>query len=419
MSDAASGAPRDGVFRPVVVAILIVVGVLAFAATLVVGAFAPDWRSGHNGGAHALSNAAVGYSGLVRLAEATGRSPQVVRNEYALGSENLVVATPEHGYVPIDPVLTPRGSRVTLFVLPKWQTAADRKRGGWVRRVGLLPRFDPEGVLAPGTRLRLLRERSGGRPLVNAPELPAAIAFRAPRPLQVIGSIDRYIETDQDGHKHRSPGFDPLITDGHGHTVLARLQGRNVYVLSDPDLLNNMGMRREEQAASALALLDWLNSNEANGILFDVTLNGLKHTRSPLKLAFEPPFLAMTLAILVALLLAGWQATHRFGAPRRLPRAIPFGKAALIDNTAALIRKAGRWRILGPRYAELARERARQSFGVPARLHEAELDRYLDGIERPQRFSDLTARASEAQTAEEVLAAARALHDWQKGHKQA
>ena len=43
---------------------------------LVLGAYAPDLRSGHNGGAHALSNAATGFSGLVRLAEATGRNPR-------------------------------------------------------------------------------------------------------------------------------------------------------------------------------------------------------------------------------------------------------------------------------------------------------------------------------------------------------
>ena len=48
------------------------IGVFAFIAMLVLGAYAPDLRSGRNGGAHALSNAASGFSGLVRLAEATG-----------------------------------------------------------------------------------------------------------------------------------------------------------------------------------------------------------------------------------------------------------------------------------------------------------------------------------------------------------
>ena len=42
------------------------VGVVAFVLMLVLGAYAPDLRSGKNGGAHALSNAATGFSGLVR-----------------------------------------------------------------------------------------------------------------------------------------------------------------------------------------------------------------------------------------------------------------------------------------------------------------------------------------------------------------
>ena len=101
-------------------------------------------------------------------------------------------------------------------------------------------------------------------------------------------------------------------------------------------------MGSERQARSALAMLDFLNSTDADGVLFDVTANGLGRSRSPLKLAFDPPFLAVTLTIFAAMLLAAWQALNRFGPVRRRERAIAFGKAALVDNSAALIRKAGR-----------------------------------------------------------------------------
>ena len=73
------------------------IGVLAFIAMLVLGAYAPDLRSGHNGGAHALSNAAIGFSGLVRLAEETGRNPVIVRSDLDLDNEDLAVVTPEDG----------------------------------------------------------------------------------------------------------------------------------------------------------------------------------------------------------------------------------------------------------------------------------------------------------------------------------
>ena len=42
--------------------IVTAIGSLAFIAMLVLGAYAPDLRSGHNGGSHALSNAGVDRS---------------------------------------------------------------------------------------------------------------------------------------------------------------------------------------------------------------------------------------------------------------------------------------------------------------------------------------------------------------------
>ena len=77
MSDLAIQAPPTGDtnFRPATMFLIVAVGILAFVAMLVLGAYAPDMRSGHNGGAHALSNSATGYRGIVQLAQATGRTP--------------------------------------------------------------------------------------------------------------------------------------------------------------------------------------------------------------------------------------------------------------------------------------------------------------------------------------------------------
>src|SRR6478672_8191448 len=122
MSDIAIGGRRaaDGAFRPATMFLVAAVGILAFVAMLVLGAYAPDMRSGHNGGAHALSNSATGYSGLVRLALATGRNPVIVRNEPMLATENLVVLTPESGAVNLSKPLEMRLTKPVLVVLPKW-----------------------------------------------------------------------------------------------------------------------------------------------------------------------------------------------------------------------------------------------------------------------------------------------------------
>jgi hypothetical protein len=144
-----------------------------------------------------------------------------------------------------------------------------------------------------------------------------------------------------------------------------------------------------------------------------VTLNGLGQSRSPLRLLFDPPFLAVTLAVAAALLLAGLQALARFGPPRPPQRAIAFGKAALIDNAAALVRQARREAALGSRYADMIREKAVTVFAVPARLRDQGVADYLDKLDGRDRFSALAAAAEAARGRESVLAAAQALHRWQ------
>ncbi|GAA0324432.1 hypothetical protein GCM10009087_38430 [Sphingomonas oligophenolica] len=390
------GSEMDGAFRTRTVVLILAIGILGFIGTLVLGAYAPDLRSGRNGGAHALSNAAVGFSGIVRLAQATGRNPQIIRDEHMLDSEDLVVLTPETGTKDVSPGLRGRSAKPTLFVFPKWETVGDQFHGGWVRYQGLKPAADPEGVLAPGYQLKIYRHPSGGRPLVTTGGLPADIHFTAPPAVQTI----------------TGPNVHPLVTDEEGRAVVARLGSGPLYVVADPDLLSNQGIKDAHQAASALALLDWMNSNDADSINFDVTLNGFGHSASPLKLAFDPPFLAMTLAIAAAVMLAAWQATARFGSPRRRERAIAFGKAALIDNTAALVRKAGRQAMLGSRYVDVIRDRAAMVFGISPRLRDGALDAHLDRLEGRARFTELAEAAKSARDRHSALLAAQALHQW-------
>ena len=429
--------PRNP-FQVGVVALMLALGILSFIGLLVLGAYAPDLRSGRNGGGHALSNSATGYAGIVQLARATGRNPRIVRSEHEFDQDDLLIVTPETGFVDISPVVSHREAKPTLIVLPKWETREDPAHRGWVNWVGLDPLSVPIGVLAPGTNFTMAQYRSHGAPLVNE-RLPDNVRFRAPQPLQVITGLQKPKDEgkaqartrasapgndmgDVEDEKERAPEdlrpdqrkLTPLITDGHGGIVLAQLGDGPLFVLADPDLISNRGMRDVHQAASALAMLDWLNTNPPKSMAFDVSLNGFGHSKSPLKLLFEPPFLAMTLCVAAALLLAGWQAFGRFGPTRPGERAIAFGKAALVDNSAALVRKAGRERAMGSRYANLVRERAVAIFGIPARLRDGALDAYLDQLKTGRRFTDLAAQAEVADDRDSLLAAAQALHSWQK-----
>jgi len=409
MSDLALGraAERADPFRVRTVALMLAIGIIGFVGMLIMGAFAPDLRSGRNGGTHALSNAAVGFSGIVQLANATGRNARIVRSESQFGSEDLLVVTPDYAWQNLSPVLTPRSAKPTLLVMPKWTTAADPNHRGWVRVSGLDLDFDASQLLAPETVFAIHHRRSQGAILTAANDFDPSIRLSAPRVLQVI--------TGKKTGKGRKPQkLVPLLSDGKGGVVLARYGDGPLYILADPDLLSNAGMKDPRQAAAALAMLDWLNSTGASSIGFDVTLNGFGHSQSPLKLAFTPPFLAMTLTLAVVLLLVGWHALGRFGPIRPRARAIALGKAVLVENSAKLIRRAGRETDLGGRYAQVIRERAVVTFGVPARLKDAALDAYLDKLGSGHRFSELARAAEATQDRAELVAAAQALHHWQK-----
>jgi hypothetical protein len=392
----AGGAHQDAFNRGTML-LITAVGVVAFIAMLLLGAYAPSLDSGKNGGAHALSKAAVGYSGLVRLVEATGGHPVIVRSVNQLDSEDLAVVTPESHSTDLTEILDRRGPRATLIVLPKWQAVRDQNKPAWVRVPGLLPPFVPEGVLAPMFELSIARAKGRGQPLTNAHSAaPPDLKFLAPAVVQTI----------------RGDNLVPIITDERGRILLGQIGTRPLYVLAEADLLNNHGMGDKRQAASALALLSFLNSTDSTSVLFDVTANGLGSSRSPLRLAFDPPFLAVTLTIFAAMLLAGIQALARFGAAQRPERAIAFGKAALVDNSAALIRKAGREASLGSRYVEVIRERAAALFRLPAASSPEALDTRLESLNSRRSFGALAAAADAAHNRDELLGAARSLHDW-------
>ena len=387
----------EGAFNPGSMLLVVAVGALAFIATLLLGAYAPDLRSGRNGGTHALSNAATGFSGLVRLAAATGRNPVVIRAPDQLKREELAVVTPDHGWINLGDILQWRGARATLLVLPKWDTAPDKEKPGWVRVAGLLPAQDPAQTLAPAVPLIVSREHGDRHELKVVPfGAPSDLRFIAPAVLQTISG----------------KRIEPIITNSGGRIVLAKVKGSQTYILADPDLINNHGMGDERQAKAALALLDYLNSTGSKSVLFDVTANGLGRSRSPLKLAFDPPFLAVTLTIFAAMLLAAWQALVRFGPIRRRERAIAFGKAALVDNSAALIRKAGRETSLGGRYVEVICERATNLFRLPANLDAEELGERMEGLNPRRSFASAAERARSARNRDELVRAAQSLNQW-------
>jgi hypothetical protein len=399
----AAAQPQQQPFSARLVVGLVAAGLAAFAALIFLLAYGSRIAPVRGEQAPALSVAATGYKGLISLV-GHFRTTSMIRREADFETENLLVVALDMRNRPADVarLLELRRGRATLLIMPKWLTRPDRSHPGWVRAVG------PMAGAMSGNLI-------GGR---------AALAVR-PDPV----SPDRFasgedilegIEVPVPGNVQTISGdtLTPLLTVPNGDALVARIGDQPHYVAADPDLFNNHGLKHRARAGAALAMIDALNATGASGVAFDLTVNGLAadNSRNLLRTALEPPFLAMTLALLFAALLAGLHGAFRFGQAKREERAIAFGKAALVENSAGLIRLARREARLGGAYADVVRQDAARLAAVPPAIQGEALDAYLDRLSKGDAspFSVLAARLAAARDRHELVAAARALFSWKK-----
>src|SRR5690349_9237876 len=137
---AGAGAGQDstGSFSLKVIIGVLVVGVLSFAAFIVLSAFADDLRKPEDGGPHAESKSAVGYQALVDLLQGEGMRVRVSRGALRelKGYNQLTVLTPRNGTELENASLYATTGDV-LIVLSKWEAWADWDHPGWVMSEGL------------------------------------------------------------------------------------------------------------------------------------------------------------------------------------------------------------------------------------------------------------------------------------------
>jgi hypothetical protein len=193
-----------------------------------------------------------------------------------------------------------------------------------------------------------------------------------------------------------------------------------VVLVFEPDLLDNWGLATRETALMARKLVFAASGvDHPSTVTFDLTLNGLGASRNLLTLAFEPPFLAATLCFAMALFAAGWRSFNRFGPANQAAREIPLGKTVLVRNTAGLIRRARRVRLIAGPYADASRERLVLALGLPRGRSPQETEAAIDRLQERQvasgpRYSDLAARLRAAHRSADVVQTAAALQRVEK-----
>jgi hypothetical protein len=235
----------------------------------------------------------------------------------------------------------------TLVVLPKWYGSVERGKT-WIEGASELPAGDVTAVL---DALKLDQPAQLHR-------APAAVAWELPP-----GAVRPVIREPQ---LIASEALEPIVADRIGNVLVGQTdhEGGELTVLTDPDVLNNFGLRSADNARFVIELIDRLRAG--GPVVIDETMHGYAQSPSLVRTLFQFPLVLATLQVLVCAALAVWAAMVRFGPRRDAPPPIAPGKDFLIRNTAALLHYGGHHGHALRRYLALSIAAVRHALHAPS-----------------------------------------------------
>jgi hypothetical protein len=438
-------------FRPITLISLLLIGLFAFGALIVLSGFAKDLRKAPPGQATTRSISAVGYQALSEYLTELNFDVAETRGErgYYDRESRLVVYTPSSPYTRLKRTLEDTEDEVRLIVLPKWSVGqmipqkGESGRNDWARKTS------EEGLHSAGDYQSMMEDmpviRRHSEPTVNAQvffdvpnerSLPPKLSpdfkdlqyfdlntawtdyqseLRALR--EAEAEARRRKNAAAEGKEYtpkeakeapdtedvsETENVDPFTLPEHdslmkidGKTVLIRLENTQTYILSEPDLINTMAFETQSGAHLASAIINEVIGEaglEWQVIDFDVSLHGIEANRNIIKLMVTPPFLAATLCLLAAGGLVAWQGFNRFGDPARVQPDYAQGPVSLAKTAAGFMETAGRAHKTGDAYADLIRRQVAEALGFGARSMEHTntlVDAREKRLELQPRFADL------------------------------
>ncbi|WP_447724118.1 DUF4350 domain-containing protein [Sphingomonas koreensis] len=386
-------------FRARTVLLLIAAGLVLTLGFLLVSGYGDRIDRQRSNVPSPTSRFATGFRGLSDLIEKSGGTVTLSGDAAARPDSGLMIFTPNlrTKAAELDAALSEAAgeSAPALIILPKWGTRPQKLRPTREERISPVPPNPIVEMLASITKVQVRRLPKAK---LHYPTSLGLRPFNTPELVQSINGDKLY----------------PLITASDGSAVLAEVPDKHIYILADPDLLNNLGLAERQNAFAAIALLTELDPDNPGTVVFDTMLPYGAGDRNLVQLMFEPPFLGVTIALFVAALLAGIATWARFGPPRQEPRAVAFGKRALIENIVSLARRAQRVREGGAAYADSVRDWAARRLALPRTLQGEALDAHLDALRTDTPYAAWTDRVRNAKTEAELLHAAQKLDDWRK-----
>lgn len=373
VEDAPAEAELEGGFSRRRLAWAVGVAVASFAIFLLLLAYGHDLEGRPVPGPNTFSRSALGYEGAAELLRTLGLG--VVSRQAPAGSG----VGPDHPLVAAEPDSS--SGRLSARFATLWQEAVDRKAA----LVVILPKWAPglpqknkpewlaEIDLMPIELVRrtLSRPEGSERPL-EIERFARAQGCEASWPDEETSTPLKIDTEDVVQLLRAGGGFVPVIQCAGGLLVARRPATGDrpqLVVIADPDLLNNHGLGRGENAAAVYQI--FTRTLKARGVVFDETIHGFNRTRGLIAEALRFP---MVLAVFQGLVLLGvvlWAGMGRFGKPLPAATGIAAGKEMLIGNTAEMLTGGGHVADSASRYFQQTTRAVAAYYFLPPDLPEA------------------------------------------------
>lgn len=354
--------------------------------------------------------------------------------------------------------------RVVIVVAPKWGSGSAPGNPRWAGTPGVVP--PPElrsllAVLAPVSSQPLpdSEDDDGAGASASAASLPAPPPGKGvygdgdnlytydkvpydirqahtEGPLTVHGvagqspfPADLAVGTVGDLQTISGPNLVPVLVSADGRPLVSRVtvtEGRAqpkvpIYLVSDPDLLNNQVLSDPRRVVAALAILDTLSPPTAKkkpSVVFNLTFNNLSFDHDLLHALSRPPYIGVPLSILFIGLALMWASFSRFGPPEAEEQGAALGRGVrvLADNAARLMAISLKEAKLGPAYAQMVRDEVLRARGHRQLGINESPDDLADRIGRlygaSESYTALRSRASNLLTVHQLIDVVQKLHAW-------
>jgi len=387
--------------------IVLIAGTTAiFALSMLLALTTPSTQP--TSGSDTRSASALGHAGLYELLQRTGvpvARSQVSGIVTASGDDLLVMAEPPPGGLSQEAIIRLGRARNVLLVLPKRTGVADEDNPAWVSSTTPI-RIDDAASIARlvDPKIEVVRTDPPRNWTTNS--------------LGIVPAFDDNVQLIE------SDNLIPVIANGKDVLIALYGEGEDrVWIVSDPDLIENHSLALGQNADLAVALLNRLRGN-AGTVVFDETIHGMVNiAANPLRKLIEFPMVIVLLLTVVAGALLLWATMGRFGKPRPDPPAFDFGKRRLIATTSSLLDRAGYQSSVMRRYIEFTLRNVGQSMRAPHFSNDMDLAAWLDTVSEarglPAKAAGIAERAQRAHATEgrsqlALFAAAQDIHQWKE-----